>query len=415
MSDPRFSIIIPTFDCHDTLIKTIETCTAQEFKDFEVIVCHDLSNPDVRAMVEAFEDERVKFVGSDKRMVMSDNWELAVSHAKGEYLIIVGDDDGLMLHALKELDRILNELNVKVVRWDRVYYNWPCLIIKELANEMQIPLEKKSIFVNAKKIIPKIANLKTSYTMLPMLYNSAIHRDLVKELIEKTGRVFKAYNADIYSGFAFAHLAGIYVSLGRPMSINAGAAHSIGTLRNVSRTTEFEKEDNDRRIKAGLPPHPRVARLYTVKDAIADSFEYFKDELKPSGSKMVLDRKNFINRAIRQNKARGLMNWELDYKKIYDSLEDDKSLQKWFTSNFSADKEPVSRKTKPRVKGKSNLGFHGKEFLIDASHFGVKDVMEAAVLCENLFSYKLNPLKWPDSKMDKLKKRVDRTLSKIKR
>ncbi len=56
---------------------------------------------------------------------MTDSLEFAVGHARGEYVTIIGDDDGYLPHALAEMDVLLDSVDTKALRWDSVLYNWP--------------------------------------------------------------------------------------------------------------------------------------------------------------------------------------------------------------------------------------------------------------------------------------------------
>src|SRR5262245_1422721 len=109
MAAPRFSIVLPTRERADTLAVTLATVTSQAFPDFEVVVCDNHSSPPTAAVVEAARksDPRVRYVRADRPLAMSDNWELALSHTRGEYICYLGDDDGLMPYALAEADRLL--------------------------------------------------------------------------------------------------------------------------------------------------------------------------------------------------------------------------------------------------------------------------------------------------------------------
>ena len=63
-------------------------------------------------------------------------------------------------------------------------------------------------------MIREAANSRISYTELPMIQCSAIHHSLIEQLRAQTGRVFQSRCPDIYSSFAFAHLAGSDARLG---------------------------------------------------------------------------------------------------------------------------------------------------------------------------------------------------------
>ncbi len=226
MTNIRFSIIIPTRERADTLKYTLRTCLAQKFDSFEIVVSDNCSSPETKRVVDACASDKIRYVRSNIPLAMSDNWELGVSHAKGEYIIVLGDDDGLLRHALKDIDNLLQELGTKILRWNRVYYHWPNS--DDAENRLVIRLGSPSEFIKSADIIYKTGNALADYTRLPMLYTAAIHRDLIAQLKQKCGRVFTTESPDISSGFNFAALVKKYPSVGRPMSINALSAASNG-------------------------------------------------------------------------------------------------------------------------------------------------------------------------------------------
>src|SRR3954447_12576532 len=143
MSSPRFSVVIPTREGAHTLKYTLQTCLRQDFDDYEVVVCDNYSSPATRELVEGLASPRIKYIRSEKPLSMSSNWELAVAHAAGEYVTVLGDDDGLLPHALNLLDRLLRELKAPVMRWDAAFYLWPSIALPGEANYLRIPLGRR--------------------------------------------------------------------------------------------------------------------------------------------------------------------------------------------------------------------------------------------------------------------------------
>lgn len=116
MSDIRFSIVIPTRERAETLKGTLRSCLAQQFDSYEIVVCDNCSSPETKRVVDSFKSEKIRYIRSDIPLAMTENWELAVSHAVGDYIIVIGDDDGLFSYSLREIDRLLKELGVKALR-----------------------------------------------------------------------------------------------------------------------------------------------------------------------------------------------------------------------------------------------------------------------------------------------------------
>ena len=103
-----FSIVIPTRARPDTLRHALRTVLAQTDGDFEVIVHESGDDPATAATVAEFDDPRVRFFKTGEPMRMTENWERALAHVRGDYVLFIGDDDGLLPDACAIAREILN-------------------------------------------------------------------------------------------------------------------------------------------------------------------------------------------------------------------------------------------------------------------------------------------------------------------
>ena len=101
MAQPRFSIVIPTYNREDLVGYTIQSALKQTFGDLEIIVCDNCSTDETAKVVQRYSDARVKYVKTPRHMVIADNWEFARSHASGDLIIMLADDDALLSSALE--------------------------------------------------------------------------------------------------------------------------------------------------------------------------------------------------------------------------------------------------------------------------------------------------------------------------
>ncbi|MGD0950821.1 MAG: glycosyltransferase family 2 protein [Methanotrichaceae archaeon] len=418
MNDTRFSIVIPTRNRHKTLYHCLRTCVAQMFHSFEIIVCDNCSSPETRRTVESFESEKIKYIRSDVPLAMSQNWELAISHAEGEYIILIGDDDGLLLNSLWKIDQLLKVLGVRALSWIHVGYNWPNSIIA--TNKLTIPLVVRNEVLQSREVISNYADCKAGLPFLPGLYHSAIHKDLIALLREKTGRVFDALSHDVYAGFAFAYLAQSYVMIGAPMSIDGHSVESGHCNVLYAKDSPALKEFDALNIKAHIVCHPQIPDVPVAPAIIADSFQRAKDALFPR-DKISVNRKKLVIRCIeslRERYRRGIdgdEEWRRHLGKIHDSLADDARLQRWFDSNF---KNPVVQDVdlpkwrqllkkcdrkffadRSNESGSSNgfeKGFDetSGNLVLNASDFGLRNVFDVAEFCEKFYNTDINRLKW---------------------
>ncbi len=421
MSNPRFSIVIPTRNRHNTLEYALLTCLNQNFDNYDIIICDNCSSPETRETVESFESEKIKYIRSDRPLAMSQNWELAVSHADGEYVIVIGDDDGLLLNALSKIDKLLKELGVKALCWDPIFYNWPDCPkkIDGGPNRILIPLVRENQIVQSSKVISKIANCRMSTFNLPQLYNSAIHRDLIALLKKRTGRIFSCRCPDSYSGFAFAYLTQSYAHTGIPMSISAHSSSSTCNASLYSKDNPISQEfkllcKDDDMFKC----HPKVPDIPVIPSVIVDSFQHAKDALFQDDRNFSINRKKMIYKyakALRRRYEIGLddeQEWRMHLIKIRDSLADDVDLQKWFDSKSDValvndfcigwmdllirfDRKFLTCFSKKLSSFDGfERGFNGSDLVLDGSEFALKNVFDVAEFCERFYTTNINGLDW---------------------
>ncbi len=336
-SDIRFSIIIPTRERAETLKYAIQTCLAQQFDSYEIVIQDNCSSSATKEVVDSFKSEKIKYFRSEVPLAMSENWELALSHAVGEYIIFIGDDDGLLLNSLSKIDRLILELNVKALCWTTIVYFWPNISLPS-ANTIKIPWKKGIRFLRSIDTIPKAANNQLRLTFLPAIYHGAIHRDLVALLRKKTGGVFGAGAPDVYTSFAFAYLLKSYYVLDYPMSIAGFSAKSNGISQYLLQDKESSivQEFDDLNAKAGLGWHPKIPNVPIATNlAYPDAFLRAKDALFPNDINFSINRKNLVTLWVAALKPSSEEKWKEYMKTIRMSLSDDIDLQKWFDSKFS--------------------------------------------------------------------------------
>jgi hypothetical protein len=386
MAAVKFSVVIPTRERAATLRHALRTCLDQKFDDYEIIVSDNDSSPATRAVVEEAASQKVRYVRTPRPLAMSSNWDFAVSHAEGEFVILIGDDDGLLPHALAELDRVTREQAAKVVRWEPAYYTWPSFALAGQGDYLRIPLGRGLREVEATDVIRSVISFRNLYTSLPMLYNAAVHRSILDTLRQKTGRVFPHFVPDVYSGFAIAAVAGRFISITAPMSIagQSGGSNGIAVLCHRGRTA-IDREFRALNAKEGLPSDPSVPDLPVFPyGPVAASFVFAKRLLFPD-SDLEIDRKAFVIRCVANLRVPTEADWREALRSIRESLADEPLLQAWFDTDVA--KTPFRELPPPRVRAE-RLGFDGECLHLDAAGFGVSDVAGAADLCERVLQYR---------------------------
>lgn len=107
----KFSITIPAYK-QKYLYEAIESCLAQTYKDFELIIVDDASPEDLKSVVDRFQDSCIRYYRNEKNcgaLHVVDNWNICLGYAKGDYVICMGDDDRLLPNCLEEYSRLIDK------------------------------------------------------------------------------------------------------------------------------------------------------------------------------------------------------------------------------------------------------------------------------------------------------------------
>ncbi len=89
---PKVSVIIPTYNRRDVIMKTVESVLSQTEQDLEVIVVDDGSVDDTQSIIKNLNDDRVSYLYKTNGGPSSAR-NLGLSKANGKYLAFLDSDD----------------------------------------------------------------------------------------------------------------------------------------------------------------------------------------------------------------------------------------------------------------------------------------------------------------------------------
>jgi glycosyltransferase involved in cell wall biosynthesis len=90
---PTVSIIVPAWNAERTLGAAINSVLAQTFLDFEIVVCDDSSTDGTRAVVESFDDPRVRLIRTTVNSGEGIARDQAIDAALGKWIAVLDADD----------------------------------------------------------------------------------------------------------------------------------------------------------------------------------------------------------------------------------------------------------------------------------------------------------------------------------
>jgi len=101
LTQPFFSIIVPTFNRADIFPLAVRSILRQTFDDYEVIISDNCSTDATPEAARQFTDSRVRYVRTPEHYRIADSWEFAWPHASGRFILMLSDDDALAACALR--------------------------------------------------------------------------------------------------------------------------------------------------------------------------------------------------------------------------------------------------------------------------------------------------------------------------
>jgi glycosyltransferase involved in cell wall biosynthesis len=87
------SIIVPVYNRSMYLKQAIQSALNQTYQNIEIIVSDDCSPESPQAIVESFNDSRIRFRRNEKNLGVASNIISAVKVARGKYVASLNDDD----------------------------------------------------------------------------------------------------------------------------------------------------------------------------------------------------------------------------------------------------------------------------------------------------------------------------------
>ena len=135
--DIKFSVTIPAYK--DRYLKeTIDSVLAQTYQNYEIVIVNDASPNDLDSIVSQYNDSRIRYFKNEKNCGAKnvvDNWNICLSHAKGDFIMCIGDDDKLTPRCLQDFANLIekySDLNLYHARSEIIDddSNFVCLLEK---------------------------------------------------------------------------------------------------------------------------------------------------------------------------------------------------------------------------------------------------------------------------------------------
>lgn len=291
---PRFSVVVPTRNRPEFVRHCLETVAAQTFRDFEVIVQDNSDSPALvsEEQLPLTDPGKVRYQFNRRVLAMSANWEKAVERSAGEYVLVVGDDDGLYPTCLESADRLIRANDLDALRWGQSVFFWPD---PENGKRGSVDIPGDRGYVGGERENPytrgwsqwspqgvamRVLRGEAHYGLLPMIYTGCVSRKVLDRIKATAGRYFPTRFPDLWCGLAVCATAERVGWLQACLAIGGSTPTSTGAHLFCNAEGDPVCEEFERLAEeAGLYWHADVAGDFPLAAQLHDTYLWVRDTI----------------------------------------------------------------------------------------------------------------------------------------
>lgn len=106
----KFSVLLPTRNGGPYLNNCIDSILDQNYKDIELIISDNANSDETSNILDDYKfDSRVTVLRLENVVSVTDNWNNALFRAKGDYILMMGDDDLLLPGYFTHISALLSK------------------------------------------------------------------------------------------------------------------------------------------------------------------------------------------------------------------------------------------------------------------------------------------------------------------
>ncbi|MDR2635937.1 MAG: glycosyltransferase [Campylobacteraceae bacterium] len=130
MKQTSFSVIVPTFNVQDYVIKALDSIFVQDYENVEVIIVDDASMDNTVQKIENYialqksHNQHIKFIKCEVNRGLSTVREEGLKYAQNEWILFLDSDDWYNDGLFKELNRVIqNNSDINIIEFNFDFIN----------------------------------------------------------------------------------------------------------------------------------------------------------------------------------------------------------------------------------------------------------------------------------------------------
>ena len=277
MVNPLISIVIPTKNRQKYCIEAVKQILSLNIREIEVCIQDNSDNNSLETRIGSLKG--VVYHYHPGILSFVDNFSEAVSLASGDFLCMIGDDDGVLSNIIDVARYMVdNELDAVIPGLNSIYF-WPS---ENPINEkyrkgylINTPICVNKRTINSLDGLKKLnANGALDYTNydLPRLYHGIVRKSRLEDIKNIAGNYFNGLTPDIYMATALSFVCKKVVRVDFPITIS-GICPTSGSTDSATGKHTGELEDAPHfRGHVNYLWDKRIPAFYSVETIWAETY-----------------------------------------------------------------------------------------------------------------------------------------------
>lgn len=226
-NNPILSILIPTKNRDKYALNVVQHILAIDNSKFQIVIQDNSDTNILESLLSDYiNDSRLRYYYHSEILSFVDNFSLGISECTGEYITIIGDDDGI------------NPLIIEFAEWARknnikaitpalpVIYFWPQSGVKMKTDNGVLTISDTSCnikFVDSKTEVVKFLKQGCHNYLhynLAKAYHGIVKKSVLEDIKLKTGRYIGGLSPDIYLSIAISLIVEKVLVVDYPLTIS---------------------------------------------------------------------------------------------------------------------------------------------------------------------------------------------------
>lgn len=236
---PLLSIVIPTKNRYNYLQDFVSSFVAFESTELNLIIQDnsDIQSSEFVTFLNDFQDPRIIYNYTSGWMSVCDNCDLGIDLGIGEYICMLGDDDGILFNVALEVIKLIKKKGWDAAILNKAEYYWPDTKHAVWKDLLSGSLFYKDYTNNILELDPNIELKKVlevgaanTLGLMPRVYHGFVRKEALQKLKSITGSYFPGPSPDMANAIGLSRVVGLYGQIDFPAVISGHSKKSTGGM-----------------------------------------------------------------------------------------------------------------------------------------------------------------------------------------